>query len=956
MVRQTNKISTHLSTKNLIFLGVAATLVIAAIILFTINYSVSSTEICGNGIDDDWDGSVDEAGCTCMSGSPIVISGSSTTYYGVSQSNSSVFNANNVLGASDDQTATLNSNSDLLFIELGHTLSTGDEYTVRWEPTSSYSSATLEVYETSDGHTYYLNRRITLSSSTLVNTVLQANRNTRDLLLATDTGASIEIDNVSYTIGTATYGCSGSIELCGNRTDDDLDGQTDESDCFCSNGSPTLLTTIESGFAVAQGNVSVNNAENAVGEAGSDYAEIYENNDVLILKLQEEIPAGENYTIYWSSQEGDLAEMMVSESSDSATFYFNASPSTTAITAEKVTLTAGVNTRYLRFDKRDITSVSGITVNNAINTGNPEDYRVYGITYSFNQSSYTCDNDWDGDGIEDSVDLDDDNDGIPDLIEQLGFDTNNCTKTAMRFVNPSLESGSSLSQGATYRFSNILSGIDGLVEITTLSNVYINNLDYTISGYNDAFQPTLGFHSGLPSGYALYTIRFVRENTTQDTLLGSVGGAALDIDGSSGTAIEGFSTSGFDYIATDDITELTHTSAGSIDNFRGPSITYDGISTTDPQVMVFFNDRYTSTILYYTYVFNTSAHTERLFSIYLDQCLANNFTNLSPITENFIDTDGDGVADYRDLDSDNDGIYDVVESGANVASTAGVVDGNVTTSGIPVAVDADNDQTIDFVVGDADGNGNLNFVTLDSDGDGISDIAEAGFTDADNDGQLDGTGFDDRGLIITSSEAYMDPGTGYTDDESSGEYSGVLPVEWLAFEAELMQDGTQLYWATGSEINSDFYAVERSYDKHLYQSIGSVEAAGNANTPTEYQFIDKTLNHGSVTQVFYRLKQVDIDGSIDYSQVYTLNVSGQASVEKMEMYPNPATDKVHLDIIAAPDLFVEIQIYTVSGQLHDMLKGKAGTYEIEVSHWPKGVYLIRVDGLAAPLVEKLVVE
>ncbi|MBK9420369.1 MAG: right-handed parallel beta-helix repeat-containing protein [Flavobacteriales bacterium] len=98
------------------------------------------------------------------------------------------------------------------------------------------------------------------------------------------------------------------------------------------------------------------------------------------------------------------------------------------------------------------------------------------------------------------------------------------------------------------------------------------------------------------------------------------------------------------------------------------------------------------------------------------------------------DTDGDGIVDYLDLDSDNDGIYDCVESGNMAPHTNGVLNGPVNPHGIPMSADANDDGHTDYTLKDSDGDGKYDFTELDSDGDGCLDVTEAGFIDTNADG------------------------------------------------------------------------------------------------------------------------------------------------------------------------------------------------------------------------------
>ncbi len=120
------------------------------------------------------------------------------------------------------------------------------------------------------------------------------------------------------------------------------------------------------------------------------------------------------------------------------------------------------------------------------------------------------------------------------------------------------------------------------------------------------------------------------------------------------------------------------------------------------------------------------------------------------------DTDGDGVPDNLDLDSDNDGITDVMEAGGTDADGDGRIDGFTDTDGDGFADSVDTDDNTQPGTGDGgtplptddfDGDGNPDYLDIDSDNDGITDTTEAGGTDADGDGVIDGfTDSDGDGL------------------------------------------------------------------------------------------------------------------------------------------------------------------------------------------------------------------
>jgi len=90
---------------------------------------------------------------------------------------------------------------------------------------------------------------------------------------------------------------------------------------------------------------------------------------------------------------------------------------------------------------------------------------------------------------------------------------------------------------------------------------------------------------------------------------------------------------------------------------------------------------------------------------------------------------------------------------------------------------------------------------------------------------------------------------------------GVLPVELIAFSAHVNNNNTELTWATATETNSDYFAVERSIDGFSWETITYLQSAGNSNQVVEYSYTDENLAAG---MYYYRLKQVDLDGAFEY--------------------------------------------------------------------------------------------
>ena len=100
-----------------------------------------------------------------------------------------------------------------------------------------------------------------------------------------------------------------------------------------------------------------------------------------------------------------------------------------------------------------------------------------------------------------------------------------------------------------------------------------------------------------------------------------------------------------------------------------------------------------------------------------------------------------------------------------------------------------------------------------------------------------------------------------------------LPVELISFTASLEGSNAILNWITASEINSDYFEIERSLDGINFESISMIDGAGNSNHQLSYSDIDYNVDLLGVSVFYYRLKQTDFDGSYSYSQIVPLVLS-----------------------------------------------------------------------------------
>jgi hypothetical protein len=166
---------------------------------------------------------------------------------------------------------------------------------------------------------------------------------------------------------------------------------------------------------------------------------------------------------------------------------------------------------------------------------------------------------------------------------------------------------------------------------------------------------------------------------------------------------------------------------------------------------------------------------------------------------------------------------------------------------------------------------------------------------------------------------------------------GLLPVNLLAFNARLNSQRVILDWQTASEQNADYFNVEKSKDGQSgWIFVSRVESRGNSNVRADYQAIDHRP-YGGVS--YYRLKQVDQDGRIAYSQTRKINNESKT----ITLYPNPATDHAIIEGLDKNRSNM-IHLLDVTGKLLSERFVKESQYRFDLTQLPPGVYHVVVNG------------
>ncbi|MBL0341000.1 MAG: T9SS type A sorting domain-containing protein [Bacteroidetes bacterium] len=167
-----------------------------------------------------------------------------------------------------------------------------------------------------------------------------------------------------------------------------------------------------------------------------------------------------------------------------------------------------------------------------------------------------------------------------------------------------------------------------------------------------------------------------------------------------------------------------------------------------------------------------------------------------------------------------------------------------------------------------------------------------------------------------------------------------LPVELLSFNAIAESKIVRLDWTTASEINNDFFTVERSADGETFNVVTEVDGAGTSSIVHDYRAYDKTPLYGIN---YYRIKQTDFDGNATWSEVKKIKFVSNSTVS---VYPNPIIGNV-ISIISKDDQEVVslVSLYDLAGKLilkmdQDNLGSDNGVAQLEIGNYlADGAYL-----------------
>jgi hypothetical protein len=217
----------------------------------------------------------------------------------------------------------------------------------------------------------------------------------------------------------------------------------------------------------------------------------------------------------------------------------------------------------------------------------------------------------------------------------------------------------------------------------------------------------------------------------------------------------------------------------------------------------------------------------------------------------------------------------------------------------------------------------------------------------------------------SGNNTYGTNGSGWDSDDNSNDFycetniasNSPLPVELTLFTGSVLENGVHLNWSTATEVNNYGFEVERSISiyplpgsatedrRGVWDKAGFVAGHGNSNSPKNYSFTDVNVPAGNVS---YRLKQIDLDGRFEYSDVVNLKVAAPVLFFVKQNFPNPFNPATTIKYELPANSYVTVKVFDLIGREIETLVNRnetAGVHSVNFDgkNLSSGMYIYKVQ-------------
>ncbi|HSL89606.1 MAG TPA: zinc-dependent metalloprotease family protein [Ignavibacteriaceae bacterium] len=175
-----------------------------------------------------------------------------------------------------------------------------------------------------------------------------------------------------------------------------------------------------------------------------------------------------------------------------------------------------------------------------------------------------------------------------------------------------------------------------------------------------------------------------------------------------------------------------------------------------------------------------------------------------------------------------------------------------------------------------------------------------------------------------------------------------IPVELISFIAEASLNGITLKWKTATETNNNGFSVEKSSNGVSFTEISFVKGMGTTINQSEYLFNDDNVKVG---RFFYRLKQIDYDGTYSYSNIISVDIELPTQFTLNQNHPNPFNPTTKISFEFPVDADATLEVFNTIGQkvtelVNNSLSGGRHEFEFNAAGFSSGIYYFKLTALA----------
>lgn len=176
----------------------------------------------------------------------------------------------------------------------------------------------------------------------------------------------------------------------------------------------------------------------------------------------------------------------------------------------------------------------------------------------------------------------------------------------------------------------------------------------------------------------------------------------------------------------------------------------------------------------------------------------------------------------------------------------------------------------------------------------------------------------------------------------------VMALPATTFETTVLLNNNAtafVYWKTGTEQNTSRFYVERSTDNSNFTVVASVAAAGNSNATKNYSIQDD-VTLIKATRIYYRIKLIDLDGRISFSNTVVISI---AAINEVKVWPNPFIENISMSFYSETNATVLVKLTDASGRVvastaFKVLKGNNQLNMGNLKNQPAGMYVLQIEG------------